>query len=179
MDARTDVASLLVAARFAAGLSQRQLAGRAGTSGATVAAYERGSKEPRLSTLRRLVEASGRRLLIEVAPSRAWPLTREDRRSLALHRAVLRRLLEDPDAVRTKGLSNVATMRRTSDGSAASYLDEWESLLQGAFEELVAALTSLDLRSRDLRQTTPFAGVVPPRERWDIVRASRRQGAAA
>ena len=46
-------ATLLLAVRSEAGLSQRELAARAGTSGATVAAYELGTKEPRLSTLAR------------------------------------------------------------------------------------------------------------------------------
>jgi transcriptional regulator with XRE-family HTH domain len=46
-------------ARRAAGLSLRQLAERAGTSHATLAAYEAGRAVPRLDTLDRILRAAG------------------------------------------------------------------------------------------------------------------------
>jgi len=92
--------AIVRAVRVEAGLSQRDLAARAGTSGATVAAYEGGSKEPRLSTLRRLVQAAGMRLELGYVPEMAGEpgggLTREEARSLALHRAITARLAADP-----------------------------------------------------------------------------------
>jgi transcriptional regulator with XRE-family HTH domain len=51
--------STLRAARRVAGLTQAQLAARAGTSRETLSAYERGEKSPTLSTLERLFESSG------------------------------------------------------------------------------------------------------------------------
>ena len=50
--------------RHAAGLSQRQLASRAGTSQPAVARYERGAATPSWETLQRLAAACGRRLRI-------------------------------------------------------------------------------------------------------------------
>jgi transcriptional regulator with XRE-family HTH domain len=50
---------LIRRARRRAGLSQRELAERAGTSHATVAQYETGVKVPRVDTLARLLEAAG------------------------------------------------------------------------------------------------------------------------
>lgn len=50
--------------RVAAGLSQRALAQRAGTSQPAIARYERGVATPSWETLRRLVEACGRDLLL-------------------------------------------------------------------------------------------------------------------
>ncbi len=50
---------LIRRARHRAGLSQRQLAERAGTSHAAVAQYETGVKVPRADTLVRLLEAAG------------------------------------------------------------------------------------------------------------------------
>lgn len=50
--------------RLAAGLSQRALAGRAGTSQPAVARYERGAATPSWETLQRLAEACGRRVRI-------------------------------------------------------------------------------------------------------------------
>lgn len=57
-----DAAAHLRRARLAAGLSQRALAARAGTSQAAVAAYERGHKDPGASTFIRLLAAAGGRL---------------------------------------------------------------------------------------------------------------------
>jgi predicted nucleotidyltransferase len=45
--------------RQAAGLSQAELAARAGTSQPTLSAYERGSKTPTSATLHKLLEATG------------------------------------------------------------------------------------------------------------------------
>lgn len=55
-------AKLIREARREAGISQERLARRAGTSQATISAYERGSKEPSVSTLSRLLAAMGQRL---------------------------------------------------------------------------------------------------------------------
>lgn len=56
--------------RLAAGLSQRALARRAGTSQPAVARYERGVATPSWETLQRLAAACGRRVTIgaEVVP---------------------------------------------------------------------------------------------------------------
>jgi transcriptional regulator with XRE-family HTH domain len=52
-------ATTLRHARFVAGLSLRELARRAGTSHATLRAYEHGSKTPGLDTLARILDACG------------------------------------------------------------------------------------------------------------------------
>lgn len=70
-----DTASTIRSARRRAGLSQAELAARAGTSQATVSAYESGSKEPSLTTLDRLLAASGWRLTVEPSPQRVVPRT--------------------------------------------------------------------------------------------------------
>lgn len=51
--------SLLLKARQAAGLSQGEMARRAGTSRPTLSAYERGRKSPSLATAGRIVAAAG------------------------------------------------------------------------------------------------------------------------
>jgi transcriptional regulator with XRE-family HTH domain len=57
-------AILLTRAREWAGLSKAELARRAGTSRESVSAYEHGAKSPNLSTLERLLEATGFRLML-------------------------------------------------------------------------------------------------------------------
>lgn len=54
--------------RLAAGLSQRALARRAGTSQPAIARYERGSATPSWETLDRLAAACGRRVTISAEP---------------------------------------------------------------------------------------------------------------
>jgi transcriptional regulator with XRE-family HTH domain len=64
-----DASSLLSRARKAAGLSQRELARRAGTSQSVIARIERGQASPGLETLRRLLAAAGFELRIELEPT--------------------------------------------------------------------------------------------------------------
>lgn len=60
--------SLLREARRKAGLTQRQLAERAGTSQSAVARYERAKAMPDIHTLQRLVEACGFDLRYTIQP---------------------------------------------------------------------------------------------------------------
>jgi transcriptional regulator with XRE-family HTH domain len=58
-------------ARRRAGLSQAELAGRAGTTQSAVARLESGRVDPRLSTLDALLHAAGERLELSSQPSRS------------------------------------------------------------------------------------------------------------
>ena len=101
-------------------------------------------------------------------------LTRKDRFSLALHCLVAVALLQDEVAVRSRGEKNLGTLRRADvDGAAASYLDAWERLLHGDLESLVEVLTSTEHAARDLRNVTPFAGVVSDAQRRKLIRTIR------
>ena len=165
-----DVAVLLRQARERAGLSQRELARRGHTSSATVSLYESGDKAPRIDTLERLLAVCGRRLELHAVPLTS-ALDRAAARSLALHRAVARRLGDDPDAVLAVARRNLATMRSVhADGSADRGLDGWATLLDGPVTEIVRALTDESESAHELRQNTPFAGVLSASERWDIYR---------
>src|SRR5438552_18476174 len=62
-----DAARLLRVARAHAGLTQRELAARAGVPQPTIAAIETGAQDPRYRTLERLIRASGQEL--EVLPA--------------------------------------------------------------------------------------------------------------
>ena len=61
-------AQTLRTARRRAGLTLRRLAGLAGTSHATLAAYERGTKVPRVDTLERILRAAGFAADLRLAP---------------------------------------------------------------------------------------------------------------
>lgn len=68
MDALIASGLLLRAARKNAGLSQRELARRAGTAQSVVARIERGRTSPTISTLSKLLAAAGVAAHIELVP---------------------------------------------------------------------------------------------------------------
>src|SRR5687768_1932351 len=61
------VAAVLRDARLSANLTQVELGACAGTSQATISAYESGRKEPSVATLSRLLAAAGARLTVQPA----------------------------------------------------------------------------------------------------------------
>jgi hypothetical protein len=100
------------------------------------------------------------------------PEGRADRRSLALHSRVLDHLLDDPERVRATARTNLSTMREANP-DATPWLDEWGDLLAGPTNELAAVLISADEHAQALRQSSPFAGVLAPRERLEALRSAR------
>ena len=151
--------------RTRAGLTQEKLADLGETSQPTIAAYEAGRKAPTLRTLDRLAKAVGLELAVEFVR----PLTREDRRSLALHEAVAERLRESPGPVLEKARRNLRFLR-DKHPHAERLWAEWAVLLDRAPEDLIDVLRDPRPRARDLRHVTPFAGVLDPGERADVYR---------
>lgn len=86
-----DVAREMKAARKRSGLTQGQLAERAGTSQATVSAYESGRKQPSAETFSRLLLAAGTRLQVsaEVGPAVRFPGRAERERRGAILKQVI------------------------------------------------------------------------------------------
>lgn len=154
--------------RLVSSVTQEELAARAGTSQATISAYENGRKSPTWRTLLHLARSVG----LEPAVSFVPPLTRVDRRSLALHGRIAEALAADPEAVLARARRNVESMRQRNP-EAHALLDEWLRLLEAPIGELVVAMLDPSVHGRDLRQVTPFAGVLGPRERAAVYRAFR------
>ncbi len=88
---------MLRSARTNAGLTQQALARRAKVTQSVISAYESGVREPALATLTALVDATGRDLVIDVAPrcghepSLTGPVGTQLRRRRARALAILRR----------------------------------------------------------------------------------------
>lgn len=92
--------------------------------------------------------------------------------SLDLHKAVADRLLAEP-ALLDRTRERVARWLR--DGSVARpYAEAWLCVLGRPVEEIARFLEDPGERARQLRQTSPFAGVLDPRTRWSIWRRARR-----
>lgn len=67
-----------------------------------------------------------------------------------------------------KARANIAHWLRTCDERAAPDLREWQRLLDGSFDDLLAVLFSADERATRLRQSSPFYGILTPEERLAI-----------
>ncbi len=93
-----------------------------------------------------------------------------ERRSIALHAAVAARL---DDATVERAGARVDGWVRDGGPVSAPVAAAWAALLHGPRDVLARALVRDDEAMRDLRQNTPFAGVVTPAERWHIVRRVR------
>jgi predicted nucleotidyltransferase/DNA-binding XRE family transcriptional regulator len=74
-----EAGEVLRGARTAAGLTQAELARRAGITQSVVSAYEAGRREPAVSTLARLIEATGASLELRVEPGQPLPTTARGR----------------------------------------------------------------------------------------------------
>ena len=61
-------AALLKAARDRARITQDQMAKLAGTSQSAIAAYEAGDREPSVPVLKRMLSATGHRLVLDIEP---------------------------------------------------------------------------------------------------------------
>lgn len=99
-----DVPGVLRDARERAGLSQRALGSRAGTSQAAIAAYESGRRDPTTGTLRRLLRACG-----QATELRLWP--RDER-----HRRLVDELLEQDTTARLRSLARVTSLQGRAHG---------------------------------------------------------------
>lgn len=151
--------------RTLSGLTQSQLAAAARTTQPTIAAYERGTKSPTWRSVERLAHAAGYEATVGFTP----PLTREDRRSLALHDAVAVRLQADSETVLARAAASLARMRSLHPG-AHQLLDEWALLLRRPLSALLPVLRDPSPWSRELRHVTPFTGVLSAQERARVYR---------
>jgi excisionase family DNA binding protein len=101
-------------------------------------------------------------------------LTRDQERSLWLHHAVAGRLVTDPVATLAKARTNIDKLARQHGGTlAGEYVDRWRRLLDDGPDALLEALTSTAPHALELRQNSPFAGVLPNEERLACLKAFR------
>lgn len=91
---------------------------------------------------------------------------RIDQRSLALHHAVAEKLRAHPELIEIARQN--LTRWYAGAGRSQPYLDEWRRILDLPLEEVLALMEQDDERMTALRQSSPFAGVLEPAERWAI-----------
>lgn len=100
------------------------------------------------------------------------PPRREALRSLWLNRAIAGRLARDPERVLAKARSNLVRFRRLhARGTARRWLEEWEGLIDEGPDSVMRILVAETPHAADLRQNSPFAGVLSQGERRRILDA--------
>ena len=91
---------------------------------------------------------------------------RIDQRSLAMHCAIAGKLRARPELLEI-ARDNIERWYPGA-GGAKPYLDEWRRLLDYPLEELLSLIVQDNEHMNAMRQSAPFAGVLEPKERWDI-----------
>lgn len=96
-----------------------------------------------------------------------------EQRSLALHQEVARRILADPgliDRVRAR------VEQWAASGSVHQrWIEAWREILARSPAGIAAAITDPDETGAEIRQCSPFAGVVDAATRWQILRGLRTE----
>lgn len=89
-------------------------------------------------------------------------LTRDQERSLWLHQAVLAELVENPEDVLARVGGNLHQLRaqHLGRGMTAHWLDQWQEVLDAGVDAVADVLTSQGPAALELRQNSPFAGVI-------------------
>ena len=108
----------------------------------------------------------------EVLAMRAVGATRDDRQSLWLHTAVAGRIAGEPSAALSRARRNLDRMA-VAHGRPSPWLRRWRQVLDRGAETVIRMLTSDTPEARELRQNSPFAGVLTERERTRALRAFR------
>jgi len=100
-----------------------------------------------------------------------------EERSLALHREVARQLRVRPELLDT---ARERVRSWLDSGRVSRYWAEaWNEALKGTLGEVIVRITDPSQHARDLRQSSPFAGVLDPRVRWEILRRLREEAVSA
>lgn len=172
-------------ARISQGLSVREFSRRLGVTPGAVSQMERSEAAGKIGvgTLRGALAILGEDLVVTTQRRRDKPLSRhrapfarrEDRVTYELHRAVAKKIIDDPEPVLSLVPDNLEKMRRNVRGPLLErWLAEWESLVRGPIGNLIQVMLGEDNEAKEMRQNSPFSGALTQAERLDaIARASQ------
>ena len=108
---------------------------------------------------------------IDAMRTRTVRLTSDQERSLWIAYALAGQIVNNPSNALVVARKNLKVMRQSSRGQARIWLDEWEKLVDGRVADLLSTLTSRSPKARELRQNSPFAGLLTEGQRLQILKA--------
>jgi len=94
-----------------------------------------------------------------------------EERSVAYHRVIAERLQRQPEVL-ASARQRVQTWL-ASGTETPFYARKWAEILAGDIPSIAGFLTERSELADELRQSSPFAGALEPRERWKIWRETR------
>lgn len=94
-----------------------------------------------------------------------------EERSVAYHRVIAERLQDRPEILARARQRIQALLASATE--PPFYAWKWSEILAGDLSSIRAFLTERSELADELRQSTPFAGALDPRERWKIWRETR------
>lgn len=112
----------------------------------------------------------------EVDRLRGPSLSREQEQSLWLHRALMTSLVTCPDEVLAHADDNIARWRgkHRPDGVTVRYLSTWEQILSRGLDAVLDVIVSPTPEACELRQNSPFAGVLDDATRKRVLRTFKQ-----
>ncbi|GID27008.1 helix-turn-helix domain-containing protein [Paractinoplanes brasiliensis] len=117
------------------------------------------------------------RITVEKVLRPQQELTRDQLKSLWLHQAVAGNLVADPDAVLAKATENLDRLLAQHQGTMTEvWLTRWRERLIRGPGAVLKTLTSEDPESVELRQNSPFAGVLSQPQRQQVLKAFAHSG---
>jgi hypothetical protein len=98
-----------------------------------------------------------------------------DERTLALHRLACAKLSANP-VLFERIPKTLARWRKIVCKSSQPYLSEWQRLVDMGMHEVIRVATDDSECATALRQSSPFCGILTPRERADFFRRWQWRG---
>ncbi len=165
----TTLASALRQARLASGLTQGQLAQMTDTSRPQINRLERGRQDAGVNTWARALAPFGIRL--GVIPKGDNPHAVHELRSRVMHSIIAERARLDPSII-DDARHRVESWRESENPPMSRHwVGLWSDLLAQDDDIIIGRLREDTPVMRDLRQSSPFAGVLCDAERLGIILA--------
>jgi excisionase family DNA binding protein len=102
--------------------------------------------------------------------------TRDQAQSWWLHLAIAGHLVEEPDLVLSQARENLDRFSQVHAGTMAEYwLDLWRKTIDSGPDRVLNVLVSDTPEARELRQNSPFTGILSPEERMTVLNSFREQ----
>ena len=124
-------------------------------------------------THRRVRRAHVLMLAGRAAADRGGPMTRDQIRSLWLHRVAAGRVARAPERSLAKARRRLRVLL-SGEPAGRHWLEDWAALLRDGPEAVMRTMVSTDPRARELRQDSPWLSLLTDAERTATIEAFER-----
>jgi excisionase family DNA binding protein len=102
-------------------------------------------------------------------------LTRDQEQSRWLHAAIVGHLVTEPDLVLKRARENLDRFSKVHAGTMAErWLDLWRATLDSGLDHVLTVLVSDTPQATELRQNSPFTGILSQDERRTVLDSFRK-----